>query len=144
MDGHEVEVGVDARGVGGVGDGGGPDLGEQLGVDGVDRLLGGVGHGELAEAGAAVVLDGERRAVDVDLDLRRPGVAVGEGHAVLEGGLEHEGLEGGAGLAARAAAVGAPREVDLEGVVVAAADVGADGAVLVERDQRGLRARRDR
>ena len=77
------------------------------------ELLGGVGHGQLTEAGAAVVLDGERRAADVDLDLRRPGVAVGEGDAVLEGGLEHERLEGGAGLAARAAAVDAAREVDL-------------------------------
>ena len=61
---------------------------------------------------------------------------------MLEGGLEHERLEGRAGLPARTASVGAPHEVDREGVVVPAADVGTDGAVRVERHQRGLRPRR--
>ena len=63
------------------------DLGDELGVDGVHRLLRGVGEGELAEAAPAVVLDRERRAVDVDLDLPAGREAVVERGAVARGRL---------------------------------------------------------
>ncbi len=136
---EEVELGVDPCGSGGVSHCGRADQGEELGVDGVDRAGGGFGKGQLAEARTAVVLDGERGAFDVHLDLGGPGEAVAEGGPSLEGGLQHERLERRAWLAAGAAAVHAAHEVHLEGLVVPPADMGPDGAVGVEGDEGGLR-----
>ena len=125
---------------GGVDDGLRADLGEELGVDGVDRVGGGL-------------LDGHRRRRPRCRSCRRPtarrststsmcagaGYSLAEPDAVLERGGEHERLERRTGLPAGAAALGAAQQVELERVVVAPADVGPHRAVGVEGDERRLR-----
>ena len=115
------------------------DLEDELRVDRVDRVHGAVDEVRRSEGFVAEVRHGPRTGRRGQRHLRRRGKHLLDRLALLGVRREHERFERRSRLPAAATALLASGQVNLEGVVVAPADVGADRATPVEGHERSLR-----